>query len=119
MKQRPKPRTPSLRNHKASGQSFVEIEGKQHYLGKIGLPETQRAYHRLIAEWIAGGYRLPIPQTEITVMELVDAFQTYAEEYYFGRFGEPGEHNARILIALKDVLALYGDVPENTYDLLR
>ncbi len=111
MKQKQKPHTPSLRNHKPSGQSFVEIEGKRHYLGKSGQPETQRAYHRLIAEWIAGGYRLPIPQTEITVMELVDAFQAYAEEYYVGRFGEPGEHNARIRIALKDVLALYGDVP--------
>jgi len=111
MKPKQTPRTPSLRNHKPRGQSFVEIGAKRHCLGRSGLPDTQRAYHRLIAEWIAGAYRLPVAQAQITIMEMVDAYQDFAAEYYVGRDGEPGEHNARIRIALKDVLALYGDVP--------
>ncbi len=52
------PRTPKFRHHKASGQGFVELEGHRYYLGKFGLPETQEAYHRMAAEWIASGRSL-------------------------------------------------------------
>ncbi len=36
----PKRRTPRLRHHKASGQAFVEINGRRHYLGVHGRAET-------------------------------------------------------------------------------
>ena len=105
------PRIPSFRHHKPSGQGFVEIDGKRHYLGKYDLPETSQAYHRLIAEWIAGGYRLPVPQDKITVLEVVDAYVEWAAGYYLGRFGEPSDENSRIRCALKPVVDLYGSVP--------
>jgi integrase len=104
-------RTPSYRLHKPSGRAFVEIDGKRHYLGKHELPETVQAYHRLIAEWIAGGYRLPVPKEEITVLEVADAYSTYAEGCYVGRSGKLSEENSRIKLALTPVVALYGDIP--------
>jgi hypothetical protein len=55
---RPK-RTPKLRHHKGSNQGFVEIDGKRRYLGVYGRASTEQAYHRLIAEWLANGRRLP------------------------------------------------------------
>ena len=76
------PRTPSYRLHKPTGQAFVEINGRRHYLGKYELPETQRAYHTLIAEWMTNGYRLPVPPDEITMVELTDAYLQYAAIYY-------------------------------------
>lgn len=105
------PRTPSLRLHKPTGQAFVEINGKRHYLGKHDLPETTQAYHRLIAEWIAGGYRLPVPQDAITIMEVAEAYCEFAEGYYIGRFGETTPEYGRIQAALRPVVDLYGVVP--------
>lgn len=105
------PRTPSYRHHNPSNQGFLEIDGKRHYLGRYDLPETKRAYHRLIAEWIAGGYRLPVPTDEITVLEVADAYSAFAASYYLDRSGEPSEEVGRIRITLRDVVELYGDVP--------
>ncbi len=104
-------RIPSFRLHKPSGRAFVEIEGRRHYLGKHDLPETQRTYHRLIAEWIAAGYRLPVPADEVTVLEVADAYSTYADSFYVDRSGNPSEEVGRIRITLRDVVDLYGDVP--------
>ena|GEM_PF-4833356 len=50
-------RIPTLRHHKASGQGFVELNGKRHYLGVFGLPETKERYARTLAEWLAHGRR--------------------------------------------------------------
>ena len=52
------PKVPSLKHHKASGQGYVRINGRVSYLGRVDLPETRQKYHRLIAEWMAGGYHL-------------------------------------------------------------
>ena len=62
-------RVPSLRRH-ATGQGFVELNGRYIYLGAFDKPETKQAYHRLIAEWLANGRRLPVDPHEITVTEL-------------------------------------------------
>ena len=75
-------RTPSFRNHKATGQGFVEIDGRRHYLGRYDLPKTRQEYHRLIAEYVANGYRLPVAPDEITIVELIDNFAEHAERYY-------------------------------------
>lgn len=105
-----KRRVPTLRLHKPTNQAFVEIDGRRHYLGVHERPDTIQAYHRLIAEWIAGGYRLPVPQDQITVMEVADAYAKWAESYYLGRFGEPSQENTRIRSALRPTIELYGNV---------
>ena len=46
---------PSYRLHKPSGQARVIVNGKHHYLGRYGSPESQEAYARLVAELAANG----------------------------------------------------------------
>ena len=38
------------RQHKGSGQAFVQVNRKRHYLGKFGTPESRRRYSRFVAE---------------------------------------------------------------------
>jgi hypothetical protein len=38
-------KTPKLRLHKATGQAYVELNGRRLYLGKHGNSETTRRYH--------------------------------------------------------------------------
>jgi hypothetical protein len=56
------PRTPSLREHKPSKQG-VPLNGRDHYLGPYGDPETNRKYDLLVAEWLSGG-RVLHPEAE-------------------------------------------------------
>ncbi len=83
-KKKPKrpPKTPKYRLHKASGQGYVELDGRNIYLGKYELPETRTAYHAKIAEWEANGRTLPVPPEEITVVELLARFWEHAKGYY-------------------------------------
>ena len=66
-----KKRTPSYRHHRASGQAFVEFDGRRVYLGRHGSEESRERYHALIAEWLANGKRLPVRAAEITVSQLI------------------------------------------------
>lgn len=109
------PRTPSLRLHKPSGQAFTEIEGRRHYLGKHGLPETQRSYHALIAEWMAHGYRLPVAPEKLTLVELVAAYMDHCEIYYRGTKPKPSSSYFEVDITLKKMLTLYRDIAATAF----
>ena len=41
---------PSYRHHKGTGQAFVQVKGKRHYLGRYNTPESKEKYARFIAE---------------------------------------------------------------------
>ena len=64
-------RVPSLRRHKARNLGFVELNGRRIYLGRYDEPQTEQKYHRLIAEWVENGRRLPVAQDEVTIVELI------------------------------------------------
>ena len=52
------PRTkliPAYSLHKTTGQARVRIDGRDHYLGKFGAPESRRKYARLIGEHFRPG----------------------------------------------------------------
>lgn len=49
---------PSLRFHKASGQTYVVLSGKAIYCGKPDDPGAEQRYHQAIAEWPAAGRQL-------------------------------------------------------------
>src|SRR3954447_11089625 len=44
-------RPPAYRLHKARKSAVVTIDGKNHYLGPFGSPESHEKYARLISEW--------------------------------------------------------------------
>ena len=101
-------RAPSLRFHKGSGQGFVELNGRRVYLGKYSLPETQQKYHRVVAEWMTNGRRMPGDSNDITIAELAARFWGYAQEYYRKPDGTPSHELAEFRLALRPLKELYG-----------
>ena len=49
----PRRRIPKYRCYKPKNLGLVVIDGKQHYLGRYGSPESVAEYNRLIQEWLA------------------------------------------------------------------
>ena len=74
-------RIPAYCRHRATGQAYVTIEGREHYLGKYGTAASRQAYNRLIAEWIANDRHLPAPAGELTIVELIARFTEHAKAY--------------------------------------
>lgn len=103
-----KNRIPKLRHHKATGQGFVEIDRRWVYLGSFGSPETTERYHRLMAEWVANGRRLPAPPEDITVAEVVERFWEHAKTYYRKPDGSPTSEVDNYRQALRPLVKLYG-----------
>lgn len=60
-----KPRVPSYRLRKPSGQAVVRLGGKDFYLGEHGSQASQAEYRRLISEWLAGQPRRHQPQEQV------------------------------------------------------
>src|SRR4051794_21093311 len=106
---------PKLTFHKASGQGVVRLNGRDIYCGRFGSPECQVKYHRVIAEWLANGRRLPAPSApvagqapeDITVNELALAYFEHAEQYY-RKDGEPTTEVRDIRYSIRPLRKLYG-----------
>lgn len=101
-----KPRTPSLRHHKPSGQGVVTLDGRDHYLGCHGTSESRRRYDALIAEWLSGGRTLSA-RTDFTVSELAARYWQFAEDYY-RKNGEPTVELQKLRANLRPLVRLYG-----------
>src|SRR6266487_352308 len=90
----PMPRTnrpPSYRRHKARNCAVVTIDGRNHYLGRYGSPESHQEYSRLLAEWQRRGKHLlsdtPLnppnhPPHVLLLSELILAFFRHVQTYY-------------------------------------
>ena len=98
---------PRYRRHKASGLAVVTLNGRDFYLGPHGSEVSRAEYDRLLAEWLAGGRRIPLWETELTVNELVLSYLDYAETHYRLN-GHPSSEVARIKEAVRPLLDLYG-----------
>ena len=63
---------PKYRLHRGSGQAFIQIKGKRHYLGVFNSPESKERYSRFIAEAAVNPLPAPPPaaQEDLTVVEL-------------------------------------------------
>ena len=100
-----KKRKPSYLLHSPTGQARVRIDGKDHYLGKYGEPESRQRYDDLVAEWFAkqgdlAGYTL-------TVEELALLFLKHAASYYV-KDGEQTNEVTNIRVALRPLVRLHG-----------
>lgn len=51
----------SYREHKATGQAVVTLDGRDHYLGKHGTPEGHAQYQRLIEKYVDRDSRMSAP----------------------------------------------------------
>src|SRR5690349_8695415 len=103
----PSDRIPKPSRHKATGQAVVRLNGKDHYLGKFGSTEAKARYEELIARWLAHGRTLPAPQADLTVNDIILAYDKHAEGYYRpGADGKPSTELGCIRDALKVLKAL-------------
>lgn len=99
---------PKYRLHRPSGQARVTIDGRDFYLGPWKTRASLVEYDRLIAEWIAGGRRLPSTDSpaDLTIAELIAAYRRYARTYYV-KDGKPTKYLGHIKAALKPLRKLY------------
>src|SRR5262249_41355074 len=84
----PRPKgVPSYCLHKPSGQARVRVDGKDHYLGPYGSPESKAEYQRVVRHLMADRTRRELEQavelsTDITVAEIVVRYTAHVESYY-------------------------------------
>ncbi len=103
---------PKYRHHKGSGQAFVQLNGRRHYLGKWDSPKSKEAYARFVAELAVSPAAIEVlvpatPASQFTVVELIAAYLKYARGYY-QRNGQQTRSLDNIKLALRPVRSLYG-----------
>ncbi len=100
---------PSMLLHKASGQAYININGNRLYLGRHGTREATQRYAATLAELAANGGKLPVPQDEITVAELAEAYMEYADSNYKRADGTTTPTAGICRLVIRHVTALYAD----------
>jgi integrase len=115
-----KPKIPSYRLHKASGQAVVVLSGQSHYLGIWQSPESKARYEQVVAEWLARN-RQPSPEqaatsggTGISVSELILRYYKFTQSYYPAD-GDTTSEVRSIREALRPVRRLFGDQPAASF----
>lgn len=101
---------PKFRRH-ATGQAFVQLNGRRIYLGRFDRPESREKYHRLIAEWLSNGRCLPHDDDDLTIIELVEQYWQHLLGYYVRPDGSRTSEPGAIRLALRPVRELYGRTP--------
>ena len=109
------PRLPKFRLHKASGQGFIELNGKRIYLGKYGLPETEENYRRHLSEWLASERQAAGAFPALNVAALVVRFFSHAEAYYLDARGEKTSEIDALKSATRPLVQLYGSTPAASF----
>lgn len=110
-----KRRVPGYCLHKSTGQAYVCLGGKFHYLGTHGSQASKDRYDKLLSDWLAGrlaprGDGPPV----MTVGEVADRYQEYAENYY-RKGGKATGQLERVKIALGPVRTLYGTLAATAF----
>jgi integrase len=96
---------PAYQLHKGTGQAKVRIEGKDHYLGPYGSPESRERYEELISEWFAK--QGDLSGFSLTVDDLVLLYMQHAAVHY-QKDGKPTSEVHCIRLAFKPLIASFG-----------
>jgi len=107
---------PKYRHHKGSGQAFVQVNGRRHYLGRWNTQATEERYAAFVAKLAVCPTSLPLttPASAITVVELAAAYLDFAEGYY-QKDGQRTRSLDNIKRAIRVVKDLYGREPVATF----
>src|SRR5437870_4087544 len=110
----PAQHVPKYRHYKPKDLGVVRIDGRDHYLGKFGTPESYEKYHRLLAERYARGPATPPANQEcqpgadsLTITELCDGYYRHCERYYV-KDGQATNQVRMIRLSLEILRSLYG-----------
>jgi integrase len=111
-------RPPAYRLHKARSLAVVTINGKNHYLGPYGSPESHEKYAQLIANWKRNGNQvLPPAETAeepLLIDKLILTYFRFVQIYYV-KHGKPTSEQDSIRQALRFVRKLYGSTPARVF----
>jgi hypothetical protein len=110
-------RTPKYRHYKPKHLAVVRIDGKDVYLGRYDSPESWEKYHRLVAEWLAGGRQLLPSHDQLNgedhcpqVSQLILAYWSFAKSHYV-KDGLPTRELEGIREALRPLRRLPPRIP--------
>jgi integrase len=122
---------PSYRLHKGSGQAFIQISGRRHYLGKYDSDESHERYDRAIVELVTSPTRDVIepggvergsparrPGDDLLIVQLAAGYLSYAEGYY-QKDGKPTGSMDRVRAALGVLRRLYAHLPVGDFGPLK
>jgi hypothetical protein len=106
-------RIPKLENCNGSGR--VYLCGRYHYIGSYGAPETTSTYARMIAEWSANNYVVPVARDEVTITELCRDYWLFSKGHYVRPDGSPTQTLHGVKEALKLLKSLYGSMKASEF----
>src|SRR5262245_7818373 len=101
-------RLPAYCLHKATGQAYVTLDGKEFYLGRWGTKESRAAYARLTMEWTVSGGTRVAPRQAMTVSMLLNAYWRHCQIYYVGADGVATSELATYRTLIRRLRKLYG-----------
>ncbi len=135
---RPRKNKPDYCHHTPSGLAYVRIDGKFYWLGKHGSQVSRDKYDVVIGQWKLQGRTLAPALTaaitsspgfgisrniastsEITIVELVDAYWEDAKVYYKGDPLKSNGHLHSLRGAVRLLVRLYGDLPLSQFGPLK
>ncbi len=112
---------PAYRHHKPRNCAVVRIDGRDHYLGPYGSPESHEKYARLIAERCSSPSTTAVgPASSVrvrqplSIVELVAKYWLFARKHYC-RDGRPTSHCNTIRASLRPLVKLYGSTAANEF----
>lgn len=111
---------PAYRLQKSRNLAVVTINGKDHYLGAFGSPESHEKYAQLIADWNANGRQSITMNSEkerpasLTISELILKYWDFATKYYV-KNGQPTGESENIRHSLKPLRKLFGTTPADEF----
>lgn len=100
----PRKKKPGYWNHKPSGQAYVRIDGKDHYLGPYDSPESRDRYEELINGWTLN--QSP-DRFAIKIDELALRYFEHCQSYYT-KLGKQTTEVGKNREVLKIVVGLAG-----------
>ena len=108
-------RVPKYALHKASGQARVRIDGKDHYLGEYGSPESHKRYSEILGEWSRSNSS---PVQEVKIRDLTKLYIEHCKIYYRKNGVVTGEV-ANVKSAIRFLNAKFRDLKANDFDTLK
>ena len=109
---------PKLCRHSDGKNAIVRLDGQVIYLGHYGSDSARERYDRLIAQWLAGGRRIPESQPALSLNQLILKYVVHAENYY-RKNGEVTRECGLISDSLACLARLYGDTAVADFGPLR
>lgn len=110
-------REPSYSLHKSTGQAYIRIEGKMHYLGAYGSELSHERYRRLKLQWLQSPEVFKARQSaaktsrRLTMAELCIAYLEHCRRNY-SRASQEAEHSTR---AVAPISELYASLPAEDF----